>query len=77
MPIRRKGQMDLQLSDEAKTSIARITLLGAIKRRVEQADLQAAEDVRKALIALDMSDWVSCLRAACLLADQCERMVVA
>lgn len=67
--------MVYEFTDHEKTDIGRLILLKTIQRRLAQDDAQAAEDVKAALDQADPGDWVSCLRWACVLADQCEQGV--
>jgi len=64
-------------TDHEKIDIARLILLKTVRRRLELDDAEAASDVKVALDKADTADWVSCLRWACVLADQCERRVIA
>jgi hypothetical protein len=59
-------------TDQERTDIGRLILLKLIQRRLEQNDAQAGPDVKAALDAVDPGDWISCLRWACVLANQCE-----
>jgi hypothetical protein len=68
--------MPYEFTDHEKTDIGRLILLKSIQRRLARDDAQAAEDVKNALDEVDPADWVSCLRWACVLTDQCEREVV-
>jgi hypothetical protein len=69
--------MPYEFTDHEKTDIGRLILLKSIQRRLALGDIEAANDVKDALDKVDTADWVSCLRWACVLTDQCERMVVA
>jgi hypothetical protein len=55
-----------------RTDVARLVLMEEVKRRLQQGDARAVDDVREALDAVDSASWVSCLVWACRLAGEIE-----